>query len=506
MGFSMTQEEEEMVLPGRTRGRATFGVVGFLVVMELGSGALQGWFSPLLAAIGEQFEVGAGALNWVNAMYMLMTVACVPILAKLGDMFGHKRLLVVASALVAVGSLVVAFAPTFELFLLGRALQAPLAAFLPLEFAIVRARDPRSASRSIGVLVGALTLGAAVGSLVSGLLFGAIGDLSVVLAIPAVFIALCVPVVVLLVPETTVRKRGRIDIAGAVLLTAGLLATLTGISNAGAWGWVDARTLALLVGGVGLLVLWVVVERRIVDPLVDLTMITRGGIGLPIVASLLFGAQTYGGQTASFLWLLGDPARDGYGLGIVPAAAGAIIVLYALSAFLGTLLGDRLSRWVSAPRAIALAAVTAAASFALMIGLAQVAPLFIASMALGGVSAGVLLAVLPAVVVGNAPADSVGIASALFNTSRTAAGAAAGAVFALVMTVFMTTSPSIEGSAVPRSTPLSFFAVWAICLVISLVLAVVGTRVRVVAAGEPALDRAVSPVAAPTPGAQRIEG
>jgi MFS family permease len=141
-----------------------------------------------------------------------------------------------------------------------------------------------------------------------------------------------------------------------------------------------------------------------------------------------------------------------------------------------------------------------------MIGLAQVAPLFIASMALGGVSAGVLLAVLPAVVVGNAPADSVGIASALFNTSRTAAGAAAGAVFALVMTVFMTTSPSIEGSAVPRSTPLSFFAVWAICLVISLVLAVVGTRVRVVAAGEPALDRAVSPVAAPTPGAQRIEG
>jgi MFS family permease len=411
-------------------------------------------------------------------------------------MFGHKRLLIVASALVAVGSIVVAFAPTFEFFLLGRALQAPLAAFLPLEFAIVRARDERSASKSIGVLVGALTLGAAAGSLLSGLLFGAIGDLTIVLLIPAVFIALCVPVVVLLVPETAVRSRGRIDLIGAILLTSGLLAVLTGISNAGNWGWGDIRTIALILGGAALLTLWVLVERRISHPLVDLTMLTRGGIGLPIIASLLFGAQTYGGQTASFLWLLGDPARDGYGLGIVPAAAGAIIVVYALSAFLGTLLGDRLARRISAARAIALAGVVAAASFALMIGLAEVAVLFIAAMSLGGVSAGVLLAVLPAVVVRNAPADSVGIASALFNTARTAAGAAAGAAFALVMTLFMVTSTG-EGAAGAHSTPLSFFAVWAICVVIALVLAVVGLRIRLAAPAEPAHDVSDRPAAEP---------
>lgn len=478
------------------RARPAIGVVGFLVVMEFGSGALQGWFSPLLAAIGQQFSVGAGALQWVNAMYMLMTVACVPILAKLGDTFGHKRLLVVASALVAAGSLVVAFAPTFEVFLLGRALQAPLAAFLPLEFAIVRARDERTASRSIGVLVGALTLGAAIGSLMSGLLFGAIGDLAIVLLIPAVFIGLCVPIVVLLVPETAVRKRGRVDIVGAILLTTGLLAILTGVSNAGTWGWADLRTVMLIFGGVAVLALWVIVERRITDPLVDLTMLTRGGVGLPILASLLFGAQTYGGQTASFLWLLGDNSRDGYGLGIPPAAAGAIIVSYALAAFLGTLLGDRLARRIAPHRAIALAGVAAAASFALMIVSAGVAALFITSMALGGMSAGVLLAVLPAVVVRNAPADSVGIASALFNTARTAAGAAAGAVFALVMTLFVTMS-SDGGVTGARSTPSSFVAVWAICLVISLVLAVVGLRVRVAATAEPLRHMPHPPAAEP---------
>ena len=469
--------KEHVLSRGRTRIRPSFGVVGFLVVMEFGSGALQGWFSPLLAAIGQQFGVGAGALNWVNAMYMLMTVACVPILAKLGDLFGHKRLLVIATTLVAAGSLVVAFAPTFEVFLLGRALQAPLAAFLPLEFAIVRARDERTASRSIGVLVGALTLGAAVGSLLSGVLFGAIGDLTMVMLVPAAFIALCIPVVVLLVPETVVRKKGRVDVIGAILLTIGLLAALVGISNAATWGWSDLRTVALIIGGAMLLVLWVLVERRLADPLVDLTMLTRGGIGLPIVAALLFGAQSYGGQTASFLWLLGDPESDGYGLGLVPASAGGIIVLYAFAAFLGTLIGDRLARRISPARAIGLAGAVAAASFALMIGFAHTGALFIASMALGGISAGVLLAVLPAVVVRNAPADSVGIASALFNTARTAAGAAAGALFALVMTLFVTVESAGGGPAIARSTPMSFFAVWATCLVICLALAGVGLRV-----------------------------
>ncbi|MER7283808.1 MFS transporter [Dactylosporangium sp. NPDC000244] len=460
-----------------SRSWSPFGVVGFLVFMELGSGMLQGWFSPLLAAIGQQFAVDAGALNWVNAMYMLVTVACVPILAKLGDMFGHKRLLTVAATFVVIGSVVVAFAPTFELFLVGRALQAPLAAFLPLEFAIVRARDEKSASRNIGVLVGALTLGGAVGSLASGVLYAAMQDLTAVLVFPAILIALCLPVVVFLVPETTVRKGGRIDWAGAILLTAGLLSTLTGISNSGAWGWHNPKTLLLILSGIAVLVLWAFLGRRMKDPLVDLSMLTKSGIGLPIVVSILFGAQTYGGQTASFLWLLSEPDRVGYGLGMPTAAAGATIVLYAVAAFAGTLLGDRLSRWITPQRAVALAGVFAAASFALMIVFAGSTVLFISWMAVGGLSAGVLLAVLPAIVVRNAPADSVGIASALFNTARTAAGAAAGAMFALVMSLFVT-ARTVEGVVTTQSTPTSFFAVWAICLVIALALSILALRMR----------------------------
>ncbi len=474
--------------PSASGRRAPFGVVGFLVVLELGSGIVSGYFSPLLAVIGERFDVADASLNWVSAMFMLATVACVPIIAKLGDMFGHKRLLTIAVTLVACGAFVVAFAPNFEVFLLGRALQAPLAAFLPLEFAIVRGRDEQTAGRSIGVLVGALTVGAAIGSLASGLLYGVVQNLSVVLLFPAIFIALCVPVVFLLVPETTTRKAGRIDWAGAVLLTFGLLSTLTGIANSGVWGWADPKTVATIIVGLALIVLWVIVERRVKDPMVDLAMLTRGGIGLPIVASVLFGAQTYGSQTASFLWLLSDPALTGYGLALPTGAAGGIIVLYALAAFVGTLIGDRLGRRITPPRAVALAGAVAAVSFLLMIVSSTIAFLFIAWLLLGGVSAGVLLAVLPSIVVRNAPADSVGIASGLFNTARTAAGAVAGAVFALVMSLF-TITDSLTGEATRHSTPASFFAVWGTCFLICVVLAGIALRFRMQSA--PALAEEV---------------
>ncbi|MET0781812.1 MAG: MFS transporter, partial [Microbacterium sp.] len=239
--------------PGATPARTALrGVVGFLVVMELGSGMLQGWYPVLLAAIGSEFGVGAAQLNWVSAAYMLATVVCVPILAKLGDRYGHKRLLMISAALVAVGSIVVAIAPNFGVFLLGRALQAPLAAFLPLEFAIVRNRDEKNAGRSIGKLVGALTFGAAIGALGSGLLFGAIGDLRAVLWMPAIFMIICVPVVAFLVPESTIRATGRTDWLGASLLGVGLLAALGGISNAAAWGWTNPLTWLVILSGVAL--------------------------------------------------------------------------------------------------------------------------------------------------------------------------------------------------------------------------------------------------------------
>src|SRR4051794_34259365 len=149
-------------LPQRTAqpesAAGTAKIVGFLLVLEFASGLTQGWLSPLLPSILQRYDTTAANLNWVNAVFLLSSAVCVPLMSKLGDLFGHRRLLTVAVASVAAGSVLVAVAPTFGVLLLGRAIQGPLLAFLSLEFAIVRERAGRQAGRAIGLLVGALAL------------------------------------------------------------------------------------------------------------------------------------------------------------------------------------------------------------------------------------------------------------------------------------------------------------------------------------------------------------
>lgn len=458
--------------PGTASARpALRGVVGFLVVMELGSGMLQGWYPVLLSAIGAEFGVTAATLNWVSAAYMLATVVCVPIIAKLGDRYGHKRMLTVAAALVALGSVVVALAPNFAVLLVGRALQAPLAAFLPLEFAIVRDRDPKSAGRSIGKLVGALTFGAAIGSLGAGTLYTAVGDLRLVLWVPAVFLAVCVPVVAFLVPESRVRAHGTTDWLGAALLGVGLLAVLGGISNASSWGWTSPLTALAVLSGVALLIAWVAVERRVAHPLIDVTLLVRGGIGLPIVIAFLFGAQLFGSQTASTVFVLSDPGVVGFGLGLTAAAVGVVSLAVALAAFVASSAGDRVATRLGVRGAVALGGALLVASYAgLLLGSGSAA-VVVAAMVVGGLGNGVLISVLPTIVVNRAPADSVGIASALYNTSRTAAGAVAGAVFALLMASFVTTFGS-GAAAVTTTSFTGYVAVWAVCAAIGVAVVV----------------------------------
>lgn len=210
-------------------------IVGFLLVIEFASGLTQGWLSSLLPSILQRFDTIAANLNWVNAVFLLSSAVCVPLMSKLGDLFGHRRMLAVAVVLVAVGSVLVAVAPTFGVLLLGRAVQGPLLAFLSLEFAIVRERAGQRAGRAVGLLVGSLALGGSAGLLLAGQTRQHL-SLSTTLWIPAVLMIVMVPVAALLIPETIRRTTGRIDWAGAGLLSVGLVLLLAAVGNGNAWG------------------------------------------------------------------------------------------------------------------------------------------------------------------------------------------------------------------------------------------------------------------------------
>lgn len=444
------------------------GALGFLPFLQFATGLLGAWYIVLLTEIGREFDATAAELNWVNAIYMLATVVLVPVLAKLGDVFGHRRLSIYSAVAVTFGTALIALAPSFGVFLVGRALQAPLAAFLPLAFAIVRERAGESSGKAVGALVGSATIGGALGGVGAGLVLQAFGDLRATLWIPVFVIAACIPGLVLFVKESTVRASGGVDWAGASLLGIGLLTTLGAFANAPAWGWADMRTLGGIGVGLLLLVAWVVVEKRVRSPLVDLTVLTKGGVGLPLLIAFLGGAQFFGSTTATTIFALSDASTQGFGLSFTPASAGLIVILTTVGTIVTAFTGDRAARALGVRATIFTSGLLVAGAYLMLLSGAGSVPVFLAAAVVSGLGNGLLLSVVPATIVRLAPADSVGIASGLYNTARAAAGAVAGAFFAFVMASLAAGGPSI----------FQFAAVWAICCGLSILFAALGLFIQ----------------------------
>ena len=167
--------------------RTTLGVsaalIGWLFCVEFTSGVLQGYYVPLVSDIVKHLGIHDADYNWFDAAQLLLSALVVPVLAKLGDMFGHKRMLLVATALTALATWALAFSGNFTTYLIAFALQGFYVVWLPLEVALIFDRGRRSDTavsqtrRAAGLLVVALESGAIVGAVLSGILFTAFGSL-----------------------------------------------------------------------------------------------------------------------------------------------------------------------------------------------------------------------------------------------------------------------------------------------------------------------------------------
>src|SRR6187402_209766 len=175
----------------RSLGAITFSLVGFLFLVELTSGILQGFYVPLISDLVVHLGITDADFNWFEAAQLLLSALVVPVLAKLGDMFGHKRILLLSTVLTAGASWWLAFAGTFWTFLIAWALQGFYVVWLPLEIALIFERGRRGSHgvsttrRAAGLLVVGLEAGAIIGALAAGRIFAATGgDLTLTLIVP----------------------------------------------------------------------------------------------------------------------------------------------------------------------------------------------------------------------------------------------------------------------------------------------------------------------------------
>ncbi|BAJ29789.1 MULTISPECIES: MFS transporter [Kitasatospora] len=419
------------VAPPPTRP-ALSAVVPLLALVEFASGVLQGGFPILLPRLGEHLGLRASDLSLALGVEFLVSGVAVPLTSRLGDLYGHRRLLRATVLLTLLGFAVTALAPDLPVLLAGRALSGFLACWLPLEFAILRDRlGEERGGRAVGPLVGALTVGSTLGAIAVGALGADPAATRPLLWALAVLPVLALPVVWRLVPESATRAAGRIDWAGTALLSLGLTLLLSALGASGALP--AAAVLPLLGAGALLLALFVRQELRSAEPMVDVRLLARRATAPVFGLSFLLGCALYGAQGPTLAFEAADPATTGYGLAAVPLLLGLLVLPQTAAATLGALTAHRLTRRHDASAVLAAGFALCAAGYgAIALGHAA-AWQFVLGGALAGYGAGLGLSLLPALLMRRLPADQTGIGTGVYNTLKSLAGAAAGVLAAAVL-------------------------------------------------------------------------
>ncbi|MER7578062.1 MFS transporter [Streptomyces sp. NPDC126514] len=237
-------------------------------------------------------DVGAN-ISWIIIVFLLVGGALTPIMGKMSDLWGKKRLLLVSGAAFAAGTLICALARSWPLFLVGRGVEALGLAAQTVAFGLFRDILPR---RYVPVGIGMIAAGSGIGFVGGPLLAGWLLEehsWRALFWLLLIFVGVTLPLLVLLVPESKLRVHETLDVAGATLLAAGVGFVLVYLSNGATWGWGRITCLAYLIGGLLLLIAFLFVERTTPHPLVDLRLLQDRKVFQPLLIGL-FGSIAAG--------------------------------------------------------------------------------------------------------------------------------------------------------------------------------------------------------------------
>ena len=460
---------------GRAGGAAQglAAVVGFLVLVEVASGVLQGYYTPIFSDIADHLEITDADVNWFEAAQLIVSALCVPSLARLGDLVGHRKVLLLSTAVTALGSWMLAFAPSFTTFLIGWAIQGAYVVWLPLEVAIIYRRTAGSGRqrlltrRSAAILVGALELSVIVGALTSGALVEAL-SMPVLLMLPAAVVTLCLVAIWFGVEDLPGTATGGIDWVGFTLITGVLGLLMAGLIVIRLEGPGSVVPWLLIAAALLLLAPFARAERRIAQPLIDVRLLATPQQWPVQLTAFLFGMSVLGAQIPLSTFARTDPAEVGYGLGVDAGFVATLIGVYVVSLAVGALMLPLTTRLLGFRGALVGSALLVAAGYALWLPFHDTTAQALLNMGVAGIGSGGLVAALPAAAAAGAPADRTGFATGMTNATKTVGGAIASSVFAIALAG----TGSIDGPEAGHAPLSGYLTVWSVCAVAALLAAV----------------------------------
>jgi EmrB/QacA subfamily drug resistance transporter len=324
----------------------------FLVVLDVSV------VNVALPSMRTDLGLSAPGLQWVVNAYAIAFAGFMLLGGRAGDLYGRKRMFLVGLALFTLASLGGGLAEDGWQLLVARAAQGLGAAVLaPSTLTILTSAVPEGAARARAIAtwtaVGAG--GGAAGGLVGGLLVDGLSWRWVLLInVPVGAIVLTGAAWWLV--ESRAGARRRLDLPGALLVTAGLATLAYGIVQTEAEGWAAAATLVPLVSGLVLIGLFLLVESRTKAPLMPLKLLRLRSVSSANAAMFLSGCAMF------CMWFFMTLYLQNV-LGYTPLGAGLALVPSSLAVVLGSKLAPRLMPVIGARNVAVLGTLVAAAGF-----------------------------------------------------------------------------------------------------------------------------------------------
>ena len=385
-----------------------------------------------LPSIRGSLHFSQTSLAWVVNAYMLTFGGFLLLGGRLGDHFGHRRLFIGGIMLFTLASLACGVSTTQGMLVAARAVQGfggAIVSAVSLSLIVSLFVEPADRVKAMGVFGFVAAGGGTLGVLLGGVLTDLLTWHWIFLVNVPIGIAVCLLSTRVLPVSRASEAGGRLDAAGAVVVTAGLMLAVYAIVNGNQVGWLSGRTVGLLAGSAALLVAFLVVESRVRSPLMPLGLFRRRNLATANAVGVLWAAAMFAWffLTALYLQLVLGYTPLQVGLAFLPAN----LIMAALSLGLSAKLVMRFGIKPPLVGGLSLAAVGLA-----LLARAPVHGHYLVnllpSMILLGFGAGTAFNPLLMAAMGDVEQSEAGLASGIVNTSFMMGGALGLAILASV--------------------------------------------------------------------------
>ena len=380
---------------------------------------------PLTRTLVGTLHITAVQASWAFLAPSLVGIATLGLLTRIGDMYGHRRVLLCVSVAQCAGNVFTSFAWNFPSLTIGRALVG-FTASQALATAIMSDRlTARHQERGVGMIAGITGIGIPFSFMIGGVFLSAGTSWRLVFLFAALLNAIAVVLILSVMPESVGRARARLDSLGAAGLGAWLTCLVIAIGQSTTWGTDSGRTIGFGAAALVLFVLWITHEYRVPEPLVPIRLIVNRRI-LPsvfVAVSMTFASMMcYFGITN---YAQVPRAVAGYSFGFTVLAAGALLLPNgAMRTIMGTVTERIVSRLGARRVMVASMLIGVAVFLTWTFWHSSMSPFLLMGPVYGVTTMPTYAAGL-AVAMGEAPKGSVGIVTGV-NQMFVALGSAAG--------------------------------------------------------------------------------